>query len=289
MTGSPPESPEGRGVLYVVATPIGNLEDITIRALSVLKSADLVACEDTRKSLVLMRRWNISPRLLSLHRFSERKRIQAIILRLERGEQVALITDAGTPAISDPGHLLVRAVRDAGFTVTPIPGASSIAAALSVSGMDASSFVYLGFAPRRDDQRAAFFRDLVSEARTALFFETPRRILDTLAAALEILPERRMVVLRELTKRYEEALSGTAASILETFHQRDTVRGEIVVVVQGASRATPDIDPDQVVRLLMEEGLSGKRLADEAATRFGLKKGEAYRTFLRIKGLETRG
>jgi 16S rRNA (cytidine1402-2'-O)-methyltransferase len=271
------------GVLYVVSTPIGNLEDMTFRALDVLRKVDLIACEDTRKSRILVERWDISARLLSLHRFSESRKTQVILDRLERGESVALISDAGTPAISDPGSRLVRATLEAGFTVIPIPGASSITAALSVSGMDCSSFMYLGFAPRTNDQRRAFFEKIDRERRTSLFFETAKRILATLQIAKEILGERRLVLCRELTKLHEEIIPGTAASILAGFEARGSVKGEIVVVVEGGLGAGSQIDTQAGVKLLMTEGLSGKRLAEEAHRRFGLKKSEAYETFLALK------
>ncbi len=270
-------------VLYVVSTPIGNLEDITFRALDVLRKVDLIACEDTRKSRILLERWEISTKLVSLHRFSESRKTQVILERLERGENVAIISDAGTPAISDPGSRLVRAALEAGFTVTPIPGASSIAAALSVSGVECSSFVYLGFAPRTDGQRRAFFDKIRQEERTSLFFETAKRIQATLQVAEQILGDRRLVLSRELTKLHEEIIPGTAASILARFDTRPSVKGEIVVVVEGGSGSDTQIDVREAVRLLIAEGLSGKRLAAEAHRRYGLRKSDAYEAFLVIK------
>jgi len=270
-------------VLYVVSTPIGNLEDITFRALDVLRKVDLIACEDTRKSRILLERWEISTKLMSLHRFSESRKTQVILERLERGENVAIISDAGTPAISDPGSRLVRAALEAGFTVTPIPGASSIAAALSVSGMECSSFVYLGFAPRTDGQRRAFFDKIKQEERTSLFFETAKRVQATLQVAEEILGDRRLALSRELTKLHEEIIPGTAASILAEFETRPSVKGEIVVVVEGGPGSDTQIDVREAVRLLIAEGLSGKRLAAEAHRRYGLRKSDAYEAFLVIK------
>jgi len=220
---------------------------------------------------------------MSLHRFSESRKTQVILERLERRENVAIISDAGTPAISDPGSRLVRAAHEAGFTVTPIPGPSSIAAALSVSGMDCSSFVYLGFAPRTDGQRRAFFEKIRQEERTSLFFETAKRIQATLEIANEILGDRSLVLSRELTKLHEEIIPGTAASILARFETRASVKGEIVVVVEGGSGTGPQIDVREAVRLLMAEGLSGKRLAEEAHNRYGLRKSDAYEAFLTLK------
>ncbi|MBI4965720.1 MAG: 16S rRNA (cytidine(1402)-2'-O)-methyltransferase [Desulfomonile tiedjei] len=272
-----------KGVLFVVSTPIGNLEDITARAVKTLKAVSVVACEDTRQSRILMQRWNISTKLMSLHRFTESRKTQAILERLDQGEDVAIVTDAGTPAISDPGHRIVRAALDAGFQVSPIPGPSSITAALSVSGMDCSTFAYLGFIPRKDNQRKSFFEKILKAESTCIFFETPRRILESLKVAVEILGSRRMVLFRELTKIHEEILSGTAQDLLEILTGRDVIKGEIVIVVEGEASTATAIDLDEVVEDLMKEGLSGKRLADEAHQRFGVKKSAAYEKFLALK------
>jgi 16S rRNA (cytidine1402-2'-O)-methyltransferase len=271
------------GTLYVVSTPIGNLDDITIRAIDALRNADLIACEDTRKSRVLLQRLQISTNLVSLHRFSESSKTNMILERLAQGQNVALISDAGTPAISDPGHRLVRAAQDAGIVVTPLPGPSSITAALSVSGMDCSSFVYLGFAPRKDEQRRTFFRRIVSEKRTCVFFETPHRIEATLNIGSDVLGARRVALFRELTKLHEEIIVGTASDIHAELASRDSVKGEIVVVVEAASEIETSVDLEEAVRILMEEGFSGTRLASIARARFGLKKSEAYETYLRLK------
>lgn len=271
------------GVLSVVATPIGNLRDITIRAVEVLKEADLIVCEDTRTSRTLLRRYGITGELMSLHRFSETRKTGAVLDRLARGSKVALISDAGVPAISDPGHRLVRATRDAGFQVIPVPGASSITAALSVSGMDCSAFVYLGFAPKKASQRAAFFEEILREDRPCVFFDTPTRIEATLEAATAVLGSRSLLLCRELTKRHEEIIEGSAAEISAELRSRDAVKGEIVVVVEGTKKAGPEIDLETAVRTLIEEGLTGKPLADEARSRFGLSKRDAYDKFLELK------
>jgi len=272
------------GALFVVSTPIGNLDDITVRGLEVLRKADLIACEDTRKTRILLHRWNITSRLMSLHRFSESRKTSMVLELLGQGRNLALVSDAGTPAISDPGTAVVRAALDAGFQVVPIPGPSAVTAALSASGMDCSGFVYLGFAPRKDRQRSEFFKTILTEVRTSVFFETPRRILDSLAIAQQMLGNRRLVLFREITKIHEEIICGTAESVREALALREAVKGEIIVVVEGSGPRTAETSVDEAVRVLMEEGLSGKRLADEAHVRFGLKKGDAYRKFLEISG-----
>ena len=271
------------GALYVVSTPIGNLQDITVRALEVLGGVHVIACEDTRTTRTLLRKWDISTRLMSLHRFSENRKTRAILQRLEQGQDVALVSDAGTPAISDPGSRLVRAAQDAGYRVIPIPGPSSITAAISASGMDGSSFVYLGFVPRKREQKKSFFERLRIVERTAIFLEAPLRVKATLRIASEILGSRRLVLLRELTKMHEEILAGTAETILADLEKRPEVRGEIIVVVESGETSRPDVDISDSVKTLMAEGLSGKRLAEEAHERFGVRKGDAYDEFLRIK------
>jgi 16S rRNA (cytidine1402-2'-O)-methyltransferase len=275
-----------QGALYIVSTPIGNLQDITVRAIEVLGRVHVIACEDTRNTRILLRKWDISTRLMSLHRFSENRKTRAILQRLEQGQDVALVSDAGTPAISDPGSRLVRAAQEAGHRVIPIPGPSSITAAISVSGMDASSFVYLSFVPRKREQKRSFFEKLRIVERTALFLEAPLRVKATLRTASEILGTRRMVLLRELTKMHEEILSGTAETILAELETRPEVKGEIIVVVESNAIFRPDVDISDAVKSLMAEGLSGKRLADEAHERFGVRKGDAYDEFLRIKRLD---
>lgn len=272
------------GVLYVVATPIGNLEDITVRALDVLRRVDVVACEDTRTTRVLLQRWDIDARTMSLHRFSEARKVDKVIDLLGRGLDVALVSDAGTPAVSDPGSRVVRAALDAGFAVTPIPGPSSIVAALSVSGTDGSAFVYLGYAPRKNDDRRRFFERIRADERTSVFFETPLRIRLSLRVAAEVLGARRIVLLRELTKLHEEVLQGTAAEVLARLEDRPAIKGEIVVVVEGAEGPEPAADLSDIVQTLMEQGLTGKRLASEAHDRFRVKRGDAYRRFLELTG-----
>jgi 16S rRNA (cytidine1402-2'-O)-methyltransferase len=273
-----------QGVLYVVATPIGNLEDITARAVRILQEADVIVCEDTRKSRVLLQRWNVSTQLISLHKFSESRKTHTIVERLEQGQHVALISDAGTPAISDPGARVVRAALDAGMVVSPIPGPSVVTTALSAAGVVSTSFAYLGFAPRKDEGRRKLFDRIRAEGRTAVLLDSPRRIRDTLAVAGSVLPVSKMVLLRELTKVHEEILRGTALTISEVLKDREPIRGEIVLVIDPEAKSELDLSLDQIVRDLIEEGLSGKRLADEAARRFGIKKTDAYNVYLRISG-----
>jgi 16S rRNA (cytidine1402-2'-O)-methyltransferase len=272
-----------KGRLYIVATPIGNLDDITIRAIKVLGSVDLIACEDTRKSSILLRHLDIKVPIISLHKFSEAQRTATILNKLEQGKDVALVSDAGTPAVSDPGSLLVHAVRESGYQVVPIPGPSSITTALSVAGVDCSTFVYLGFAPKKDVQLKRFFNEIREQQNTCVFFESPARVVKTLRVATEILGSRPMLLMRELTKLYEEIFPGSPESILANLEQRPSIKGEIVIVVEPGSPVQDDIDLTDVVTSLMDEGFSGKRLAEEAHKRYRVKKSLAYDIFLEIK------
>ncbi len=267
--------------LYVVATPIGNLDDITFRAIETLRNVDVIACEDTRTSRVLLNNRNISTPLISLHRFNENKKTQTIIEYLQTGQSVALISDAGTPNISDPGFRLVRSVMETGFRVVPIPGPSSIITALSVAGIDGSSFVFMGFSPKKDLALRSFFQKIDLEQRTVVFLEPARRIMKVIGVALELLPGRRLVLCREMTKKFEEIISGKVESVYEQLAERDNIKGEFVVLIEH-SKKVPAIDIEQLVLDLMQEGYSGKRLASEAQMRYQVSKTAAYAKFLKI-------
>ncbi len=273
------------GTLFVVATPIGNLRDITHRAIDVLQKVDLVACEDTRKSRILFQHWGITAKSVSLHKFNEARKIETLLERLLQGEDIAIVTDAGTPAISDPGHRLVAAAAKANILTVPIPGPSSIITALSVSGMDCGSFVYLGFVPKKLGERKAFFQNLEGETRTAVFFETAQRIVQTFEAAKSALTPREMVIMRELTKLHEEIFRGTPSEAYDIFSTRESIKGEIVIVLEGAKQETK-VDSEAAIKTLVGEGLSGSALAGEAKRRFGMKKSDAYKVFLDLYGSE---
>jgi 16S rRNA (cytidine1402-2'-O)-methyltransferase len=228
--------PDRGGTLFVVATPIGNLEDITLRALRVLKEVALVAAEDTRRTGNLLRHFEIQTPLLSLHEHNERQRAKAILERLGQGQSVALVTDAGTPGISDPGAELVRSVRDAGYPVTPVPGASAVSAALSVAGVSGEGFVFAGFPPSRSNDRKRWLSTvLTSRARAIVLFEAPHRVLRTLAEIGLRLGEQPILIGRELTKFHEEWLEGSADALMSKL---ETPKGEFVIVVPPATQAT---------------------------------------------------
>ena len=220
-------------MLFVVATPIGNLGDITLRAVEVLKSADLIAAEDTRHSGLLLKHLEIKKPFISYHEHNEAKRTPELIERLMRGENVALITDAGTPGLSDPGLRLIRECIQHELPFTIIPGPSSILTALLASGFSTEKFSFRGFLPVKDGQRARELRVATERAETVIFFESPYRLTKTLAACIDIMPDRELCVARELTKKFEEFRRGVASELLEHY-QSHPPKGEIVLVISGS-------------------------------------------------------
>ncbi len=218
------------GTLAVVATPIGNLEDITLRALRVLRECDAVVAEDSRRTKALLTAHGVQKPVLSLPAFDERRRIPLLIERLDRGETLALCTDAGTPALSDPGALFVSAAIEAGHRVTPIPGASALTAALAASGLPGNAFCFLGFLPRTPGKLVRLLEQALQEDRTLAFFESPMRLVKTLRIAAPVLGDRPVIVARELTKVHETMHRGTAASLVEEFTARPP-RGECTVLI----------------------------------------------------------
>jgi 16S rRNA (cytidine1402-2'-O)-methyltransferase len=225
----PPLTP---GTLYLVATPIGNLEDITLRALRTLKECDVVAAEDTRRSGQLLKHFGISKPLLSYFQFNEARRSEEIIARLRGGERVALITDAGSPGISDPGERVVRAAIAAGLRVESVPGPSAVVAALTASGLPTEEFHFIGFLPHKSGQRRNKLESLKSFDGTLVLYESPYRIEKLLGELLEIFPNRSVVLARELTKKFEEFVRGKPADLLDALRKR-SVKGEFVVLVAG--------------------------------------------------------
>ncbi len=226
----PPLTPS---TLYLVATPIGNLEDITLRALRTLKECDLIAAEDTRRTGVLLKHFGISKPMLSYFQFNEAKRSEEIIERLRRGEKIALVTDAGSPGISDPGERVVKAAIATGFRVEPVPGPTALVAALTASGLPTDEFHFIGFLPHKSGQRRKKLETLRDFAGTLVLYESPYRIEKLLGELSEIFPERSIVLARELTKKFEEFLRGHPADLLEQLQKR-SVKGEFVVMIGAA-------------------------------------------------------
>jgi len=238
----PPLTP---GTLYLVATPIGNLEDITLRALRALKECDVVAAEDTRRTGRLLKHFDISKPLLSCFQFNEARRSEEILERLRRGEKIALVTDAGSPGISDPGERVVKAAIAAGLRVESVPGPSALVAALTASGLPTEEFHFLGFLPHKSGQRLRELERLRGVGGTLVLYESPYRIARLLAELNEVFAGRQVVLARELTKKFEEYLRGTPAELLALLQQR-SLKGEFVVLVGGAAQPPPA--PDETVR-----------------------------------------
>tara|TARA_R110001592_G_scaffold363352_2_gene684890 strand:+ start:160669 stop:161505 length:837 start_codon:yes stop_codon:yes gene_type:complete len=275
------------GELYVVATPIGNLGDMVPRAVDVLHAVDVVAAEDTRHSGRLLSHLAIKTPLISYHDHSDDRQITKIIELLEQGKSVALISDAGTPLISDPGYKLVRAVRQQGFRVVPIPGPCALIAAISASGLPSDRFTFEGFPPAKTSARIKKFQSLVDESRTLVFYESPHRIVDTLADMSKVFGEARDVVMaRELTKTYETFLFGTLAEVQRQVESDlNQQKGEIVLIVKGVDIATKEsdtVEQQRVLSLLLDE-LPLKQAASLAAKITGGQKNALYQLALSLK------
>jgi 16S rRNA (cytidine1402-2'-O)-methyltransferase len=274
----------GSGSLYLVATPIGNLEDITVRALRILQEVDLIACEDTRQTSKLLHHYGIRKELLSYHEHNELTRAPELVIEIEQGAQVALVSDAGMPVISDPGHHLVGLCLRHRIPVIPIPGPSAFVAALAVSGLPSEEFLFVGFLPARTGSRRKALKILKPESRTLILYEAPHRIVDTVSDALELLGPRPAVIAREVTKLHEEFLRGTLADLLESARKR-ALRGEITLLIgPPTAEAPPVASPvslkERVEQLEAAAGLDHKAALKQAARERGLGKREAYRQLL---------
>ncbi len=271
--------------LYVVATPIGNLADITLRALHVLGLVDRIAAEDTRNTGQLLTRYGISKPLIAVHEHNEREAAERIIGFLRAGERVACVSDAGTPGISDPGAKLVDAVREAGFQVVPLPGASALATALSVAGDWVSTFTFLGFLPPKPKQRATALQPLAAHTHAMVFYEAPHRIVETVQALADAFgPARRVLIARELTKLHESLYRGTLAEAPAWLAEdANRQRGEFVLVVEGARASeSSEEDHDALLRVLLQE-VPVKSAAKIAATLTGASRNALYARALDLK------
>jgi len=265
------------GTLYIVATPIGNLEDITYRAVRVLGEADVIACEDTRQTRKLLDHYGIRKPTVSYHEHNETERTAELAARLCAGETVALVSDAGMPLISDPGYRLVRAAVENGIPVQPVPGASAALAALAASGLPTDQFHFGGFLPHKPGQRAKMLEALAAEEATVIFYEAPHRILEALDAIAAVLGSRPMVAAREITKLHEEFLRGTAAEIRAQLGARDAVKGEFTLLIGKALEPAPDDTPlADAVAALERQGASRMDAIKQVARRRGLSKREVY-------------
>jgi len=271
------------GILYVCGTPIGNLEDVSIRLLKTLRSVDLIACEDTRNTIKLLNRYKIKKPLISYHQYSGNVREDHLLEELLGGKMIALVTDAGMPGISDPGPELVKKAIVAGIKIEVIPGPSAFTAALAISGLDSSSFIFYGFLPRQHNQRRNLLKELHTESRTVIFYEAPHRLLASLADVQEILGnDQQLVIGRELTKKFQEMQRGTIAKMIEHY-RLNTPRGEICLLLPGRQKDLSTVSIDQIAeetRQLIKQGLDKKEAFKMKAREYGIKKSELYKYFL---------
>ena len=266
------------GRLYVVATPIGNLEDMTYRAVRVLKEADWVACEDTRTTRRLLDHYGIQTRSISYHEHNEASRTEDLIARLQQGETGALVSDAGTPLLSDPGYRVVKAAVEAGITVEAVPGASALLTALVVSGLPTDQFHFGGFLPAKQGQRTRLLDSLRDEPATLIFYEAPHRIIESLADIAATLGERETVVARELTKFHEEILRGTPGEIRGALESRESIRGEFVILIAKASEHQhDDTPPEEAVEALVRAGVNRMDAMKTIARQRGISKRDVYK------------
>ncbi len=291
--GQPRESqpaPAGGGCLYIVGTPIGNLDDITLRALQVLKEVDLIACEDTRQTQKLLSHYGISTPSISYHEHNEMTRAAELIMKLEQGARLALVSDAGMPGISDPGYRLITLAIRHGIRVVPIPGASAFVAALAASGLPTDSFRFGGFLPHKRGDRRDALDAIRNSPRTQIFYEAPHRIVDALADVVAILGgSRHVVIAREVTKIHEEFLRGRADEVLEALQQRGEIKGEITLLIGRSEDAgehaalQPARVRERVDALMSEQKLDEKAALKIVAREMGVSKSEAYRELQRNK------
>ena len=277
--------------LYLVATPIGNLEDITLRALRVLKEVDVIACEDTRHTRKLLDHFGISKPTVSYHEHNEQARAQELTVRLLSGASIALVTDAGTPGISDPAYRIVSAAIDAGISVIPIPGATAMIAGLIASGLPTDAFLFVGFLPAKRQARRAKLVELQSVRETIVCYEAPHRVKETLSEAREVLGNRQAALAREITKLYEQFIRGTLAEISAEL-QGSEPRGEMTLVIAGASKEeNPTLQNnssinDQLEQVMKDAGLSRNDAMKQLARIRGVSKKEIYSLFLKEKEAE---
>lgn len=267
------------GILYLVATPIGNLEDITFRAIKILKSVDKIYAEDTRTSFVLLNHYDIKTPVFSYHEFNQLEKTRQIVDEIANGAKIALISDAGMPIISDPGFKIVSLARSEGLRVSTIPGPSASLSALISSGISGAKFSFVGFLNPKDSKREAELEEIKYYKDTLIFYEAPHRIIDTLSSMLKVLGDRNIVILRELTKTFEEYISGTISEVMEM----DNLKGEMVVICEGYKEEKEDVDANSKIDELISLGYKPNEAIKEVSKMFNLDRKEVYKNYLVYK------
>ncbi len=274
------------GGLYVVATPIGNMDDITVRAINVLARVDLIAAEDTRHTGKLLARHGIKRPLISYHEHNENERSQELVERLKQGDSIALVTDAGTPSVSDPGYRLVRQAAEGEIPVIPVPGASAAMAALSVSGLPTDAFSFIGFPDRKKGRRLKMIQSLALETKTLIFYESPKRVIRLLGEIRHIMGNRRAVLARELTKLHEEICRGNISDLIACLEKKTVVKGECTLVISGAEDPEPLSEEalrDEIGKAFEIPGMTPSAATQKIVARFGLPRNRVYKEVLKLK------
>lgn len=269
-----------KGVLYIVATPIGNLEDITLRAIRVLKTVHVIAAEDTRRTRKLLGAYQISTPMTSLHDHIENKKSGMLISKMNEGRDVAIVSDAGTPGISDPGYVLISKAIAEGIKIIPVPGASAVITALCVSGLPIDFFAFYGFLPSRSGKRKQFLSALTDETKTLVFYESPKRLMKSLCDIGEVLGDRNVVVAREMTKVFEEIMRGTVGEVLNQLQGR-VVKGEVTIVIGRKGNVPSSFSDDEILakfeQLRKSSGASRRDIIEKVANELGIPKKRVYR------------
>ena len=269
-----------KGALYIVATPIGNLEDITLRAIRVLKEVEIIAAEDTRRTRKLLGAYQISTPMTSLYDHIEDRKSSVLISKMNEGMDVAVVSDAGTPGISDPGYVLVTKAIAEGIEVVPIPGVSAVVTALSVSGLPTDVFAFYGFLPSRSGKRKQFLSTIIDEAKTLVFYESPKRLIESLHDIGEVLGNRKVVVLREMTKVFEEIVRGLVGEVINQLQGR-VVKGEVTLVIGGREKISYSFSDDEILAKFEElwriSGSSRRDIIEKLAKELGIPKKRVYR------------
>lgn len=269
------------GSLYIVATPIGNLEDVTLRALRILKEVSLIAAEDTRQTKKLLNHYGITTPVTSYHEHNEKEKAPFLTERMKSGDSVALVSDAGTPGISDPGYRLTRAAVESGLEVVAVPGPSALISVLSVSGFALDRFTFMGFLPHGGAEKRKFILEMKVPDHTFVLYDSPRRLKETLDAIIEVIGDVEVVVGREMTKLHEEVLRGRASVIKDTLGERE-IKGEVTLVIRTAEFVS-GTSPEDELKKLLAEGFHLKDAVKAVALEFGLPRSGVYREALRIK------